>query len=487
MIIQTLSGQVKGLQLNGTHVFRGIPYAAAPAGKLRFKPPEPPAKWEGVRDCSQYGSIAHQKYDPNSFMPELQHSEDCLNLNVWTAGCTGQLRPVMVYIHGGGFTSGKGADCDGSRYAAEDGFVYVSINYRLGALGFLYLGDILGEEYASSGNNGMLDIIAALRWVQLNIAAFGGDPEQVTVLGNSAGAKCTATLYAMKASQGLFSRAIAQSGATQSIRDKQTASLTTSRLLEQLGLKPDDAKKLLELPAEQLIETQVKIGPDTSRNLHMFGPVADGIHIPLHPLDAFKGRGDLPPLLIGTNEDEAASFIMYDPELQKPDAATLERLFGKNGRMVWQTFLRHSETMSVAQAWSKTLTEHLYEIGCMQLANAVAGEGTPVWMYRLTYGGALGAVHGYDGSLINYLESPAQAVDTNDPYYVAGDARGLATNMRMAWNAFVRSGDPRVPGLSEWSEYGDGHSVMMLDLNSFVQKRLAPPIGIHCEHQVWRV
>ena len=153
-------------------------------------------------------AIAPQQHQPNGNVPGLAQSEDCLNLNVWTPGVSEKLKPVMVYIHGGGFVSGNGAECDGSRYAAEDGIVYVSINYRLGALGFLYLGDLLGKGYETSGNHGMLDIIAALRWVRLNIAAFGGDPSRVTVIGNSAGAKCTATLYVMEAAQGLFHRAL---------------------------------------------------------------------------------------------------------------------------------------------------------------------------------------------------------------------------------------------------------------------------------------
>lgn len=488
VIIQTSSGHVKGVQLNGCYAYRGIPYAQAPVGELRFKPPQDPSAWEGVRDCGSFGPIAYQNVDPNRTFPELAYSEDCLNLNVWTTGPAEQLRPVLVYIHGGGFIGGKGADCDGSRYAAEEDFVFVSLNYRLGALGFLALEEILGEKYAASGNNGMLDIIAALRWVQTNIAAFGGDPARVTVMGNSAGAKCTATLYTMKAAEGLFHRAVTQSGATQSIRDKKTAALTASRLLHALGLKPEEAERLLELPAEQLIQAQMKVGPDTAGNLHMFGPVADGILIPIDPIRYLTEAEKLPPLLIGSNEDEAASFIFYDPGLQKPDADTLSRLFGENQQEVWHSFFRHSETLPVEKAWSKALTEHLYAIGCMQLAQAVAASGAPVWMYRLTYGGWLGAIHGYEGSLINFAENPKRDLSNkaNDPYFIADEASGLAAGMRAGWNAFIRCGDPNTPELPEWPEYGPNQSVMMLQLNSFVQENLTPPIGISVQHQVWR-
>ncbi|TCM96322.1 para-nitrobenzyl esterase [Paenibacillus sp. BK033] len=488
MIIQTSSGQVKGVQLSGCYVYRGIPYAQAPVGKLRFKPPQAPQAWEGIRDCGAFGPIAYQHVDPNRSFPELAYSEDCLNLNVWTSGAAGALRPVLVYVHGGGFISGKGADCDGSRFAAEEDMVFVSLNYRLGAMGFLALEEVLGEEYATSGNNGMLDIIAALRWAQTNIAAFGGDPARVTVMGNSAGAKCTATLYTMKAAEGLFHRAVAQSGATQSIRDRKTAAVTTSRLLQTLGLKPEEAERLLELPAEQLIQAQMKVGPDTAGNLHMFGPVADGLLIPLDPIHYLTEAEKLPPLLIGTNEDEAAMFIFNDPGLQQPHADTLNRLFGENQQMVWHSFIRHSGTIPAEKAWSKALTEHLYAIGCMQLGQAVAASGAQVWMYRLTYGGWLGAIHGYEGSLINHVENPTRDLSNqaNDPYFIADEAAGLAAGMRAGWNAFIRCGDPNTSELPEWPEYGNNQSVMMLQLESYVQENFAPPIGITVAHQVWR-
>ncbi|CAM3443443.1 carboxylesterase family protein [Paenibacillus lupini] len=488
MIIQTSSGKVKGVQLKDTYVFRGIPYAAPPVSELRFKPPVPPLSWEGIRECDSFGPIAHQRHDPNTFLPELMHSEDCLNLNVWTPGTQGSPRPVIVYIHGGGFIGGKGAECDGARYATEDDFVYVSINYRLGALGFLYLGELLGEEYSTSGNNGMLDIFAALRWVQTNITAFGGDPHRVTVIGNSAGAKCTATLYTMKEAEGLFHRAIAQSGATQSIRDIHTAGVTTTRLLEALDLQPSEVGKLLSVPAELLIEAQMKVGPDTSRNLHMFGPVADGILIPVDPLASIQEAANLPPLLIGTNEDEAAMFILYDPGLQKPDPGTIERLFGQNQLIVWESFIQYSQIMPIDKAWSKILTEHLYTIGCLQLADAIADTGSPVWVYRLQYGGSLGAAHGYEGSLIHYMKNPEREikVDTTDPYYVADEGRELAQSMRAAWNAFIREGDPNAALLPEWPVYGDSHSMMVLDLVSAAKEDPSPPNGVACSHQVWR-
>ncbi|MFC4101454.1 carboxylesterase/lipase family protein [Paenibacillus xanthanilyticus] len=486
MLVQTCSGLARGVELEGAFVFRGIPYAAPPVGELRFKAPTPVRPWPGIRLCDQFGPIAPQKRDPNGFMPELPQSEDCLNLNVWTTGPADEPKPVLVYIHGGGFVSGKGAECDGLRYAAEDGLVYVSINYRLGALGFLYLGDLLGETFAASGNNGMLDIVAALQWVRRNIAAFGGDPSRVTVIGNSAGAKCTATLYVMEAARGWFHGAIAQSGATQSIRDRTTANVTALRLLDELDLTRAEADRLLELPAERLIEAQSAIGYDTSRSLHMFGPVADGRIIPIDPLGSLGRMGSAPALLIGTNEDEAASFIQGDPLLTPPSPDIADRLFGANAPLVWASFLRYADIMSSEAAWSRTLSEHLYTIGAIQFAAAASDAGARTWMYRLRGGGSLGAIHGYEGSLINGKHDGELPANPDDPYAVAPELYPLARHMRAAWVAFAMTGNPNVPGLPDWPTYGAKHATMVLDRQCRVGDDLPAPAGAAVAHQVWR-
>ena len=493
MIVQTLSGKVEGVKLDGAYVFRGIPYAAPTGGSRRFKPPAPPLPWQGVRRCDRYGHAAPQNPAQEGLLAELTQSEDCLVLNVWMPEDFGdELKPVMVYIHGGGFVAGTGADCDGSKYASEEGIVYVSINYRLGALGFLELSELLGEEYASSGNNGMLDIVAALRWVQHNIAAFGGDPSRVTVIGNSAGAKCVASLYVMPKARSLFHRAIAQSGATQAIRDRKTANITTRRLLEQLNISPADAHRLFELPAEKLIEAQSAVGFDTSRGLHMFGPVADGFMIPMDPLASLEGSEGLPPLLIGSNEDEAAIFIHNDPLLRSPDRETLERLFGINAEVAWMAYQHYQTLMTPEAAWNRTLTEHLYAIGAMQFAEAVASAGAPVWMYRLRCGGRLGAIHGFEGSLIQTALAAGDpgsipALPSDDPYLVTAEMNGLARGMRAAWCAFIRNGDPNTDLLPAWPVYGANHATMVLDLVSSVHQDLPAPAGICVPHPVWRM
>lgn len=494
MIVQTLSGKVEGLKLEGAYVFRGIPYASSAGGSRRFKPPTPPLPWEGVKRCDRFGAIAPQNPAQEEILSELAQSEDCLYLNVWTPeNLSNGPKPVMVYIHGGGFVGGSGAECDGLRFASDEGIVYVSINYRLGALGFLELGELLGEEYATSSNNGMLDIVAALQWVQHNIAAFGGDPSRVTVIGNSAGAKCVASLYLMPKAHGLFHRAIAQSGATQAIRDPQTAGVTTRRLLEKLSLTPDNAHLLLELPAEKLIEAQSAVGFDTSHGLHMFGPVADSLVIPLDPLATLKHSQGLPPLLIGFNEEEAAIFIQNDPRLQSPNMEVLEGFFGRNADAVWNAYQHYSKSMSPEVAWTRSLTEHLYGIGAIQFAETVSFSGAPVWMYRLRCGGRLGAIHGYEGSLIQAALAAGDSgfmpttPPNDDPYAVTAEMNELARGMRAAWSAFIHSGDPNNGLLPAWPVYGEDHATLLLDLASSVRKDLPAPAGIHVPHQVWRM
>jgi len=209
-VVTTGQGQLRGAEKNGVLSFKGIPYAAAPFGANRFAAPQPAPEWEGVRDALEYGPTCPKGPYPDFIAPLLVEpeipGEDCLNLNVWTPALDGDPRPVLVWIHGGGFTNGSGAvsTYDGTRFA-RDGIVFVSINYRLGADGFLLLED-------APANRGLLDQIAALRWVRENIAAFGGDPQAVTIAGESAGAMSVTTLLSMPVAEGLFQRAIAQSG-----------------------------------------------------------------------------------------------------------------------------------------------------------------------------------------------------------------------------------------------------------------------------------
>src|SRR5436190_7760967 len=240
-LVETQNGTLGGKVGDGVHVFRGIPYAAPPVGSLRFKPPRPVKPWSGVREAIAFGPVACQQPSPLEGMFAAQQqemSEDCLFLNVWTPGPDNGRRPVMVWIHGGAFVSGSGSTpwYNGTSFARTHDVVLVTINYRLGALGFAHLADVLGDKYAGSGNNGILDQIAALGWVRDNVALFGGDPGNLTIFGESAGGMSVGTLLGTPAAAGLFHRAIPQSGAAHNARPVETAAANTQLLLDTLDV-----------------------------------------------------------------------------------------------------------------------------------------------------------------------------------------------------------------------------------------------------------
>ncbi|MGE3327693.1 MAG: carboxylesterase/lipase family protein, partial [Acidimicrobiia bacterium] len=316
-VVTVSSGSLRGERFDGGLVLRGIPYASPPVGPRRFRPPEPAEAWSGVRDATAYGDIARQMATPLEALNgnDLRaQSEDCLSLNVWTPACDGGRRPVMVWIHGGAFLTGSGATptFDGSSFAREHDIVVLTINYRLNVFGFLHLGGIDPSE-VGSGNCGLLDQIAALEWVKENISRLGGDPANVTLFGESAGAMSVGILLATPAARGLFRKAILQSGAASSTVDLETAQHAAEQLLARLGLSTDadPIASLRALPADDVLAAYV----DTVRHLSasipperagfLFAPVVDGAVLPVDPLTALRqGASSDVAVMIGTNADE---------------------------------------------------------------------------------------------------------------------------------------------------------------------------------------
>jgi para-nitrobenzyl esterase len=384
-------------------------------------------------------------------------SEDCLFLNVWSPGTGDEKRPVVVWLHGGGFVMGSGSDpqFDGTSFAANHKIVVVTLNYRLGLLGFAYLNDLAGEDAHYSANCGLLDQIAALGWVHDNIAAFGGDPDRVTVMGESAGAMSIGALLAMPAAHGLFQRAILQSGAASNVSTCPKATRIASALLAKLRVKPSQLSSLADMPVENLLTVQSALGREFSERYHALGPVIDGATLPLHPLTLLKrGAAANVAILTGTCRDEWRGYAAMTGG-PKVDEEKLGRLFSGDFQHALALYAAARADESPEWAWTDLVGDLMFRIPAIRLAEAQAQHGAPVWMYRfdwesLAFGGMLGASHSLEIPFVwNTLDAPGVRAITGD----GPSTRRLAGLMHASWAAFIRSGKPTFVGLPVWPPY----------------------------------
>lgn len=485
IIVETTSGRIQGARDEHGAAFLGVPYAAPPTGALRFLPPRPHPGWAGVRDATRFGDRAVQGAAPGSerdFLPEHRGaiSEDCLVLNVWTPATEGS-RPVLVWIHGGGFMSGSGAwpITDGDRLAEREDVVVVTLNHRLGLLGFLHLGGVLGEDYAMSGNVGMLDVVAALAWVHDNVAAFGGDPERVTIFGQSGGAGKVSALLAMPDALSLFHRAVLQSGTGRGQGSGpgmpiEEADDIANRVLAHLGLTPATAGKLLELPADQLLDAQremLKSWTPGSAGGRNFRPVVEGRSLPAHPWTAMaEGASAHIPIMIGSTLEETLIFTWaMEPEFRaNPTGFSISeddlrrRLSSHLGDATDATIAHYRRTHEGASNFQiyTAISSDFLRIGVIEHAQRkLAGGGEPPYTYLFTWrspvhGGALGASHTFE---IPYVFSTTDRALATE----AGPA-ALVEAMSGAWAEFARSGSPNRSGLAPWSPYSTGERPTMI-------------------------
>jgi para-nitrobenzyl esterase len=465
-IVETRYGKVQGYEQGAISLWKGIPFAQPPTGSRRFRAQQPPKPWTGVRQANTFSPMAPQVPEMGASMvgalgaergvDQRPMSEDCLYLNIWSPGADHEKRPVMVYIHGGAFTLGSASDpwYDGTSFAANHNIVVVTLNYRLGILGFVSLQDLAGAEAGYTANCALLDQIAALTWVRENIAAFGGDPDQVTVMGESAGAMSIGALLGMPAAHGLFQRAILQSGAAGNLNTRPQATQIARALLAKLGLETTQLSALAEVPLSTLLQVQPELGREFG-GVRAYSPVIDGETLPQHPLAMIaQGSAAHVAILAGTNRDEWRLFAMLSGGPQV-DAELLRQLFGDEGEPALALYTQARADRSKELAWIDIMSDLVFRMPAIRLAEGQVQQGAPVWMYRFdwespAFGGVLGAAHAMDIPFVwNTLDTPLSRMFTGD----SPNRQPLAGLMHAAWASFIRSGTPAAALLPAWPPY----------------------------------
>jgi para-nitrobenzyl esterase len=493
---RTAAGSVRGVQQGGLWEFRGIPFAGDTSGHQRWRRPEPPRSWSGIFDADRFGPIAPQSPPvPGMSIPgdPIEDSEDCLSLNVWTPGIDDSMRPVMVWIHGGGFTSGNGASLlyRGDRLARIGDVVVVTINYRLGALGFL-AHPSLGDQEPGFGNWGLYDQLAALRWVNENISNFGGDPEKVTVFGESAGGMSISALLSASAAKGLFQRAIVQSGPPtcgSAAWAQRRASSFSSKLWPSgdrtipNGSEPQlDRGAFERISPEDLVSAARQLEPEGNGLPLPFLPVVDGGLLSELPADAVRGgSGHNVPLMIGTNRDECTFFALADPGARGLDderlarrvaALTEEEFAGQLLHEYRQARSGRVEPIDPLALWVAITTDLVFRMPSMAFAEAQRDAGAHVYTYLFTWsspflGGILGSTHALEVPFVFGTAGERRV----QPYSGSGPAAlALSEAMMRSWVAFASSGDPSCEEVGEWPVYDtDKRKTMVLGEHSALE------------------
>jgi len=472
LTVSTRQGLLRGVSIDSVCAWKGIPYAKAPMGELRFRAPQPPVSWQGIRDASKPGNVAPQNRRATN--EANKRSEDCLSLNIWSPAADGKKRPVMFWIHGGGFLVGSGSApmYDGANLSKNGDVVVVNINYRLGALGFLYFKDIKGTQTGFDDNLGIRDQIAALQWVRDNIASFGGNPDAVTIFGESAGAISVLTLMGVPAAHGLFKRAIVESASPEALMQPNVATGMTLRYLKMLGISPDSLQQLKSVSTDTFVAsmdrliTQLMHEPTTVK---LLSPVIDGDLIPIDPMTAIEqGRAAGIDLMIGTNKDEATLLSMKRIGLTprnarelKPYLANMTPDARKNLIASYKHYPHKSGVIAMA-------TDGVFAMPSIRVSESQA-RFAPTYMYRFdwaTFALRLVGLNACHGAELPYVfgtldKSPGKyfAIMSNKKRNWA-----LSRQIQRDWVNFARYGNPNPAGQTAWGKYNaTGRATMIFD------------------------
>lgn len=473
-IARTAYGDVRGVRQGSVSLWRSIPYASAPAGPARFAPPQPPQPWDGARDCTRFGRIAPQSMGPMVPVDSgLTMGEDCLWLNVWSPRYAGgdpvrEPRPVLVWLHGGAYCLGTAAQeiYDGRKLALTGDVVVVAVNYRLGALGFLDLSS-LGDDFVS--NLGLRDQIAALEWVRENIAAFGGDPGNITLFGESSGAGCVTALLTSPRAEGLFHRAIAQSPPATTVFGPERAATVARRFLELLELPASRAEELLECPIDRIVAAAGVLLdeiPLKEPGRLAAAPVVDGDLLPTYPIDRFqRGNSHRVPLMIGTNKDEASLFRLLRSPIMPvtPDAvnAMLRDVAATHPGMSPERVAEITSAypdLNKARGALAMSTDAAFRMPAHWVADGHA-QHSPTWMYRFDYAtpmlraARVGAGHATE---LPYVFGNFGTINHDPTFWLGGrkTATDISGRIMRRWLAFATYGVPAaLDGSKHWPPY----------------------------------
>lgn len=491
-VVQTTAGRVQGLLDGGISAFKGIRYAAPPVGDLRFMPPAQPAPWTTIQDAAALGAPCMQMYSPggprqSDFSTEMQalfptgpetrqDNEDCLFLNVWTPAADAKKRPVLFWIHGGGHAYGSGGwpAYDGRNLAAKGDVVVITVNHRLNAFGYMALGDRF-PEFKGIANVGDLDLVAALKWVQANASAFGADPGNVTIMGESGGGAKVSHLLAMPGAAGLFHKAVIQSGPGVTSGKQAANAALAGKVLDRLGIK--SLADLRAVDPQKLVDatrTEMDAGGGYRMGGPNFGPVVDGTVLPRDPFaPAAPEVSRNVPIMIGWNKDEMTIFNAAQPWFGTLDNAALDRMapmFGPGAAELVANYRKEHPGYTPSHIANSVMGARFVQ-GTYTLADRKAEQkGAPVYVYRLTYdtkvqGGIYKAPHTLDiPFMFNNVDKARVLVGPGK------DPERLAAMMSDAWLSFARTGKPSSKLLPAWPAYDTANRpVMQFDVTPNVK------------------